>query len=91
MATITSASTLAEIEAAYLDNLSYDTDNSLPKAYAFREAARALRLKRPQSASSGPGSVSNFDIDADLRAVAEFIAGAEGSTRQATFTRGRPL
>lgn len=42
MATITSSSTLADVRAAYLDNLSYETDGSVAKARAFVEACRAI-------------------------------------------------
>lgn len=66
MATLDSTSTLAEIEAAYLDNVSYEEDNSTSKATAFITACKMLLLKRPSSMSAG-GSVT-FGSQADIRA-----------------------
>jgi hypothetical protein len=49
MSTLNSASTLAEIEAAYADNASYAEDNSVAKCRAFITACRLLVLKYPKS------------------------------------------
>jgi hypothetical protein len=50
MADITSASTLAEVQAAYDDNASYAEDNSVTKARAFETAAMVLLRREPQQA-----------------------------------------
>lgn len=65
MATLDSSSTLAEIEAAYLDNVSYEEDNSTSKAAAFITACKMLLLKRPSQMSAG-GSVT-FGSQADIQ------------------------
>ena len=51
MSTLTSASTLTQIKAAYMDNASYSEDNSLTKGKAFVTACRFLLLKLPTRAS----------------------------------------
>ncbi|HEX8911075.1 MAG TPA: hypothetical protein VF796_01865 [Humisphaera sp.] len=48
MAALNSTSTLAEIEAAYMDNASYAEDGSAAKARAFVTACRLLILKTPK-------------------------------------------
>jgi hypothetical protein len=53
MASLSSTSTIAEIEAAYADNAGYAEDNSPSKARAFITACRLLLLKRPTEAGSG--------------------------------------
>jgi hypothetical protein len=50
MADITSASTLAEVQAAYDDNASYAEDNSVTKARAYETACRVLLRRLPQQA-----------------------------------------
>jgi hypothetical protein len=47
MSTLSSSSTLAQIEAAYADNCSYSEDNSVAKCRAFVTACRLL-LKYPR-------------------------------------------
>jgi hypothetical protein len=53
MSSLTSESTLAEVNAAYVDNASYQEDNSTDKAAAFITACRILLLKIPAQAASG--------------------------------------
>lgn len=53
MSTLTSASTLDEINAAYADNASYDEDNSASKCKAFITACRLLLIKIPAMVRSG--------------------------------------
>lgn len=62
MATITSSSTLAQILAAYDDNLSYMTDGSTAKALAFIEACMALLRRMPASGTSPLGHSVSHDI-----------------------------
>ena len=47
MSTLTSASTLAQVQAAYADNASYVEDNSVAKCRAFITACTILLLKLP--------------------------------------------
>ncbi len=44
---ISSTSTLAEVEAAYDDNASYEEDSSIPKCRAFQTAIRILLRRLP--------------------------------------------
>lgn len=62
MASLSSSSTLEEIEAAYVDNASYAEDRSVTKCLAFTTAARVLLLKLPVSAAKG-GSSSSFSVE----------------------------
>jgi hypothetical protein len=61
MSSLSSASTLAEIAAAYVDNASYSEDSSAAKARAFVTACRILLLKRPTEVSVDRRSI-NFDM-----------------------------
>ena len=47
MSTLTSASTLAQVKAAYADNASYVEDNSVAKCRAFITACTILLLNLP--------------------------------------------
>lgn len=76
MATIDSNSTVEEIEAVYLDNLSYQTDSSATKAAAFIEACRALILRRPSRSSVG-GSRGGFETDFDIAEIRRELAAAQ--------------
>ena len=57
---ITSASRLEDIEAAFIDNGSYEQQASVPMAQQFIIACRALLLRRPMQAkrATGTGSFS---------------------------------
>jgi hypothetical protein len=93
MASLDSSSTLAEIEAAYLDNVSYEEDNSTAKAAAFITACKMLLLKRPSSLSAG-GSVtfgSQSDIRAELEAAQRWLSQSQegGSVKHLDFRNVR--
>jgi len=62
MSSLTSASTLSQVEAAYIDNASYAEDGSVSKAKAFITACRILLLKIPKE-SSTPQSRGVFNTD----------------------------
>jgi len=55
MSTLSSASTIDEIKAAYADNASYEEDGSASKARAFVTACRLLLLKLPKMATTEGG------------------------------------
>lgn len=79
MATVTSSSSVAQIRAAYLDNLSYETDGSTSKALAFIEACRAI-LAFPNS--SKDGSQLQFDhgqVAAQLAEAQRYVSANSGS------------
>ena len=52
MSSLTSSSTLAEVEAAYDDNASYAEDGSVAKAKAFVTACRILLRRYPAEAGT---------------------------------------
>ena len=62
MASVTSSSTVAEIEAAYIDNGSYVEDASASKCRAFITAARALLIRLPSTATKGANTLS-FNLE----------------------------
>jgi hypothetical protein len=66
MSTLSSASTLAEIQAAYADNASYAEDASPAKARAFVTACRLLLVKLPKRASHGAGRAEEIELDLAL-------------------------
>ena len=57
---ITSASSVADLEAAFIDNADYEAQASIEKAQTFVQACRRLLLRRPSAAkrSTGVGSFS---------------------------------
>lgn len=65
MSTLSSASSLAQIKAAYADNASYAEDASASKAAAFITACRLLLLKLPSRAKQGAG----FEVELDLTLI----------------------
>ena len=50
---ISSASTLAQVKAAYYDNCTYDVDNSLSEAHTFVAACRQLLVRLPKQTATG--------------------------------------
>lgn len=93
MSTLSSASTLTEIKAAYLDNASYQEDADLAKARAFITACRMLLLKLPQRAAQGDGVEVQLDvrmIQTEMNATKRWIANSAagsigGGVRVASF------
>ena len=75
MSDLSSASTLAEIKAAYANNASYLEDNSPAKARAFITACRMLLMRLPKRISKG-GSQGE-EVELDPRLLAEQIGEAQ--------------
>ena len=69
--TITSASTLADCEASYLDNAGYAENNSVAQAAAFVTACRALLLKMPAKSAHGKGGSVEFNLEMIQRQLTE--------------------
>ncbi|QDU82669.1 hypothetical protein Pla110_44300 [Polystyrenella longa] len=67
MSTLTSASTYAEVIAAYKDNASYAEDNSVTKARAFITACRFLLLMMP--GRSAKGRQQEIEFTQNLQAI----------------------
>ena len=100
MSTLTSASTLAQVQAAYVDNASYAEDGSAAKAKAFLTACRVLLLKLPAEAGTREGTMrlnpeliqnemaeARAWLAANGAAVADDAAG--GRVTRASFTHFR--
>lgn len=82
MSTLSSSSTLAEIKDAYLDNGSYEEDDSTTKAAAFITACRLLLIKLPKKAVKSAAEVELEPglIKAELTSARRWLAtkGAVG-------------
>lgn len=94
MATLSSASTLAEIKAAYADNASYEEDASPAKARIFVTACRLLILNLPAMAVHSGESVTLNPalIAAEMKQArtwlatsAEALADSGGAVRHCDF------
>lgn len=81
MAAVTSTSTVDEINAAYLDNCSYQEDASVAKAKAFVTVCRAI-LIRPSSGSKGgeSGSWDYNQISSQLKEAQQWLAANDVTT-----------
>jgi hypothetical protein len=79
---LSAVSTSADIEAAFLDSMSYDADGSPDKCRAFIAACRGLLLRRPSTASRGASDSSQAftwsmeSIKAELDAARQWLAFA---------------
>lgn len=86
MSTLTSSSTRAEINAAYLDSASYEEDGSVIKAKAFITACRFLLLPKitpSRSAGPGDGGEVEFDLEAvkaQLESAQQYVAANDSSS-----------
>jgi hypothetical protein len=93
MSTLSSASTDAEVEAAYDDNAPYREDNSVSMARAFGTACVIMARRRELEIWSGSNRLRGESLrDEGKEALA--WADANDSSRQprltkADFTRGR--
>ena len=82
---LSATSTPADIEGAYLDNMSYDSDGSPDKCRAFISACRGLLLRRPETASRGASDSSQAftwsmeSIRKELEAARQWLAFAPAS------------
>lgn len=96
MSTLSSASTLDQIKASYLDNGSYLEDSDVTKCKAFITACRLLLLKLPQSARKGDSelTLSISSIQSELKFAKQWLATANaaaagGGIRYADFSNLR--
>lgn len=91
MATLSSFSTFAEIEAEYMDTASYHETDDASLARRFVTACRFLLLKLPKALSSEPGAVNHNPelIRDELKSAKEFIDVHDEGDLTATFVRGR--
>jgi hypothetical protein len=74
MSTLSSSSTLAEIQAAYDDNASYEEDGDATKAAAFITACRMLLRRIPRRVSHGGRGAE--EIETSPEQLREDIADA---------------
>lgn len=70
MSTLSSSSTLAQVEASYDDNASWTEDKSTAKARAFVTAARMLLRRLPSSSQKGSNALT-FRLDLIRQELAE--------------------
>jgi len=80
MSTLTSASTIDDVRAAYLDSASYEEDGDLEKAATFVTACRMLLLLIPKSATK---SGESYEID-PAQIKAELIEARRWISERAT-------
>ncbi len=87
MSTLSSASTDAEIRAAYDDNASYEEDNSSSKARTFVTACRLLLRRMPKMATHSaiqlalsPDLVQNELLYAQQWLAVNSCAGGSGNS-----------
>lgn len=66
MSTLSSASSLDEIKAAYADNASYVEDDSTSKARAFVTACRLLLLRMPRRTVHGGRGSEELELQPEL-------------------------
>lgn len=66
MSTLTSSSSLSDIQASYDNNASYFEDNSVAKARAFCTACRFLLRRMARRASTGGGTGESVEMDPSL-------------------------
>ena len=91
MSTLTSASTPADIQAAYADNASYAEDGDVAKAKAFVTACRMLLGLTPSRMSTAPGVslyVNLEVVERQLNAAQKYVtlrASASSGVRQFDF------
>ena len=83
MSTLSSTSTLAEIQASYDDNASWFEDNSVSKARAFATAVRMLIRRTAKRASTGGGTGEMVEMDTaqlreELKDVVEWLSANDG-------------
>lgn len=75
--TISAASTLEDVQAAYLDNVGYDEEGSVAKCRAFITACRALLVRLPSRAARGAAANLEWNIEAitgQLDQAAQWLA-----------------
>ncbi len=74
--TLSSASTLAEIQAQYVDNADYASAGSTSKAALFAQACRILVLKLPVQSSKGRHSMqlNAAGVQAELKTAEKWLA-----------------
>lgn len=97
MSTLNSNSTLAEIEAAYDDNASYEEDGSVSKAKAFVTACRMLVRRYRKVMQRGSGTRIENDIarvQEELKRASTYVAqhdtaGNGGGAKYVSFENFR--
>lgn len=66
MSSLSSASTIAQVEAAYADNASYLEDGSVSKCKAFITACTLLLQARPSKATHGGAGAESIELNLDV-------------------------
>lgn len=77
MSTLDSSSTLAQIEAAYDDNASYEEDGSVAKAKVFVTACRMLVRRYRKKVQRGGGTAIETEVarlQDELKRASTYVA-----------------
>jgi hypothetical protein len=93
MGTLSSSSTLAEVQAAYDDNASYASDNSATKAGVFITACRILLNRLPMQ-SQRAGSAFQLDkqsLREQLTRAEQWVAAHGGAGSSSGISSSRHL
>jgi hypothetical protein len=88
MSTLSSASTNAQVWAAYDDNASYEEDASRSKALAFITACRFILRRRPASTGRGEQSVSFESIKDEMQTARDWLAANPGTEGRSQVRHG---
>jgi hypothetical protein len=78
---LTSASTDAQVWAAYDDNASYEEDGSRSKALAFITACRIILRRRPSMQSRGQMSLTFESIREEMNSARAWLNANPGTSR----------
>lgn len=94
MSTLSSASTLEQIQAAYDDTASYEEDGSESKCRAFITAARMLLNRYPLEAAHAGGPSLRLPVEsirAELNEARSWLSAhvSGGAVRMASFEEFR--
>ena len=81
VSTISSASTDAEVQAAYDDNASYVEDNSVDKAKAFITACRLLIRRIPTSIAVSGRSATRDSLKSEIDEAYTWLKSRLGAGR----------
>jgi hypothetical protein len=89
MSTLTSASTDAQVWAAYDDAASYEEDGDAAKCKAFITACRFVLRRRPQTFGRGEQSGTFEAVASELESARQWLAANPSSTGAGSRTSER--
>lgn len=86
---LSSASTLAEIQAAYDDNLDYDLSGDAAKCRQFIQACRMLIRRRPEETQNGTSRIRDdyHKLQVELTKAETWLAANDSTASTRAGTR----